>query len=74
MLQHVGVTSSFTMALRKQLIKEIAPLRKHALEKHPWRAWAQADARSGRMPGGRAAGAPARIFLGSRCEWSGCVR
>jgi len=52
-LQHVGVTSSFTMAMRHQLVKELAPLRKHALEKHPWRAWAQADARSGRMPGGQ---------------------
>ena len=52
-LQHVGVTSSFTMQMRHQLVKELAPLRKHALEKHPWRAWAQADARSGRMPGGQ---------------------
>jgi len=53
MLQHVGVTSSFTMAMRQQLVKQLAPLRKHALDKHPWRAWAQADARSGRMPGGQ---------------------
>src|SRR6267154_519551 len=53
MLQHVGVTSSFTMAMRQQLVKELAPLRKNALERHPWRAWAQADARSGRMPGGQ---------------------
>src|SRR5437764_4694753 len=52
-LQHVGVTSSFTMAVRKQLVKQLAPLRKHALEKHPWGAWAQAEARSGRMPGGQ---------------------
>ncbi|HEX2611772.1 MAG TPA: ATP-dependent DNA ligase, partial [Gemmatimonadales bacterium] len=27
MLQHVGVTSSFTMAMRKQLVQELAPLR-----------------------------------------------
>jgi len=47
------VTSSFTMAMRHQLVKELAPLRKHALEQHPWRAWAQPDARSGRMPGGQ---------------------
>src|SRR5207237_3724365 len=47
-LQHVGVTSSFTMAMRHQLVKELAPLRKHALEQHPWRAWAQPDARSRR--------------------------
>jgi ATP-dependent DNA ligase len=51
-LQHVGVTSAFTMAVRKQLAAELAPLREHALEGHPWRAWASADV-SGRMPGGQ---------------------
>ncbi len=53
-LQHVGVTSSFTMAVRKQLVTELAPLRKNALEDHPWRAWADFDAGEfGRMPGGQ---------------------
>ena len=53
-LQHVGVTSSFTMAMRTQLVKELAPLRKDALEAHPWRAWAEADAAGhSRMPGGQ---------------------
>jgi ATP-dependent DNA ligase len=52
-LQHVGVTSAFTMAMRKQLVKELAPLRKNALPKHPWREWASAQAQSGRMPGGQ---------------------
>jgi ATP-dependent DNA ligase len=51
-LQHVGVTSSFTMVMRAQLVKELAPLRKSALVDHPWGAWAAAD-RSGRMPGGQ---------------------
>jgi ATP-dependent DNA ligase len=50
-LQHVGVTSSFTMAMRKQLVGELAPLRHDALEEHPWREWAQVDG-SERMPGG----------------------
>ena len=40
-LHHVGVTSSFTMAMRKQLVEELAPLREHALENHPWREWAE---------------------------------
>ncbi len=53
MLQHVGVTSAFTMAMRQQLVKELAPLRKNALDKHPWRAWARAEAVSSRMPGGQ---------------------
>jgi ATP-dependent DNA ligase len=52
-LQHVGVTSSFTMAMRKQLVKELAPLRKNALQHHPWREWASAQTQSGRMPGGQ---------------------
>ena len=53
-LHHVGVTSSFTMARRKELAVELAPLRDHALENHPWRAWAAADgAEMTRMPGGQ---------------------
>jgi ATP-dependent DNA ligase len=53
-LQHVGVTSSFTMAMRRQLVAELAPLRKNAVENHPWHEWAEANA-SGldRMPGGQ---------------------
>ena len=53
MLQHVGVTSAFTMAMRTQLVKELAPLRKDALTRHPWRKWAEVEAESGRMPGGQ---------------------
>ena len=44
-LHHVGVTSSFTMARRKELVAELAPLRKRALENHPWREWAEAGER-----------------------------
>ena len=52
-LQHVGVTSSFTMAMRRQLARELAPLRERALENHPWREWAEAAGSEGqRMPGG----------------------
>jgi ATP-dependent DNA ligase len=50
-LQHVGVTSSFTMAMRKQLVKELAPLRKNALEDHPWKEWAEMMDGSKRVPG-----------------------
>ena len=52
-LQHVGVTSSFTMAMRKQLVKELAPLRKNAMDDHPWREWGGAAAEASRMPGGQ---------------------
>jgi ATP-dependent DNA ligase len=51
-LQHVGVTSSFTMAMRQELVKELEPLRKNAMQDHPWREWAGASAGDAqRMPG-----------------------
>ena len=53
-LQHVGVTSAFPMATRKQLAVELAPLRVDALKDHPWREWAEMGAAEmGRMPGGQ---------------------
>jgi len=53
-LHHVGVTSSFTMAVRRQLVDELAPLRERALEHHPWREWAEVDTSDmTRMPGGQ---------------------
>jgi ATP-dependent DNA ligase len=64
-LQHVGVTSSFTMAKRKELVKELEPLRKNALDAHPWREWAQADAGElNRMPG-----AQSRWSAGKDLSW-----
>ena len=50
-LQHVGVTSSFSMAMRRELARELAPLRTNAMEGHPWRDWANAGEDSNRMPG-----------------------
>jgi ATP-dependent DNA ligase len=52
-LHHVGVTSSFTMEVRRQLAKELEPLRERALEDHPWREWAAAEGETTRMPGGQ---------------------
>jgi ATP-dependent DNA ligase len=64
-LQHVGVTSSFTMAKRKELVEELAPLRKNALDAHPWRDWAQAGAGElNRMPG-----AQSRWSAGKDLSW-----
>jgi ATP-dependent DNA ligase len=58
-LQHVGVTSAFTMAMRQQLMEELAPLRIDAAAAHPWR-----DA------GGAAVGAAQRM-PGAQSRWSG---
>jgi ATP-dependent DNA ligase len=63
-LQHVGVTSSFTMTMRRQLVKELAPLRKNAMKDHPWREWAGAAAESSRMPG-----AQSRWSAGKDLSW-----
>ena len=64
-LQHVGVTSSFTMEKRRQLAVELEPLRKNALENHPWKEWAQADASQlNRMPG-----AQSRWSAGKDLSW-----
>jgi len=51
-LHHVGVASAFPLAMRRQLVEELAPLREGAAEHHPWRDWADAAAGDEqRMPG-----------------------
>jgi ATP-dependent DNA ligase len=54
-LNHVGITASFTVDKRRQLVEELAPWRENALEGHPWAEWAlwEAAARESgqRMPG-----------------------
>jgi ATP-dependent DNA ligase len=52
-LQHVGVTSSFTVQKRKELAALLEPLRTNAMTNHPWRAWADAAGDMTRMPGGQ---------------------
>jgi ATP-dependent DNA ligase len=57
-LHHVGVTASFTMARRKELVDELAPYRERATEGHPWQSWVewekeQATANRRPLPGNR---------------------
>ncbi|HEV8630315.1 MAG TPA: ATP-dependent DNA ligase [Thermoanaerobaculia bacterium] len=52
-LHHVGVTSSFTLEKRRQLLAELGSLRQNALDDHPWKEWAQAMEHGTRMPGGQ---------------------
>ena len=63
-LQHVGVTSAFTMAARKQLALDLAPLQKDAMKNHPWREWASSDDATSRMPG-----AQSRWSAGKDLSW-----
>lgn len=63
-LQHVGVTSSFTMQMRRELARELEPLRRNAMRDHPWKEWAGAGAESSRMPG-----AHSRWSAGKDLSW-----
>jgi ATP-dependent DNA ligase len=56
-LHHLGVTASFSMARRKELVEEVAPYRiapgEAGAAGHPWAQWADAEAHEGkRLPGG----------------------
>ena len=50
-LHHVGIAASFTTAKRRELVRELAPLRENAIENHPWRDWAGVEEGDQRMPG-----------------------
>jgi len=56
-LNHVGITSSFSWDRRAALAEELEPLRKDAVEGHPWQEWAEwagwgdAEASGQRLPG-----------------------
>jgi len=51
-LQHVGVSGSFPMKRRAELVEELAPYRMEDPAGHPWEAWAEAEAQAGgRLPG-----------------------
>jgi ATP-dependent DNA ligase len=59
-LQHVGVSASFTMIKRRELVSTLGPYREGALASHPWAAWAGARTHEDggaegpqRMPGGK---------------------
>jgi ATP-dependent DNA ligase len=67
-LHHVGICSAFTTTRRKELVKELAPLRENAMEGHPWRDWAEwADPE--REPDRRMPGASSRWNRGKDLSW-----
>ncbi len=67
-LHHVGVTATFTNAVRKQLVEELAPLRENALEGHPWQHWAEAQHEANEK-GQRVPGAASRWNRGKDLSW-----
>jgi ATP-dependent DNA ligase len=68
-LQHVGICASFTTARRKELVKELAPLREGAAEGHPWRDWAEWSGAGTDAPGRRMPGASSRWNRGKDLSW-----
>ncbi len=67
-LQHIGVAASFPMSRRAELVEELAPYRENALEDHPWRGWAEAQA-EGSDPEHRMPGAVSRWNAGKDLSW-----
>ncbi|MGH7313819.1 MAG: ATP-dependent DNA ligase [Candidatus Rokuibacteriota bacterium] len=67
-LHHVGVAAAFTNAVRTQLVAELAPLRKNALEGHPWRNWAEVQ-EDANAKGQRRPGATSRWNRGKDLSW-----
>jgi ATP-dependent DNA ligase len=67
-LHHVGVASSFSAAARTELLAELEPHREGALEDHPWRTWAEADAEA-QASGQRRPGAQSRWNAGKDLTW-----
>jgi ATP-dependent DNA ligase len=67
-LHHVGICSAFTTARRRELVRELAPLRERAAAGHPWREWAD-WAEAGREPDQRMPGASSRWNRGKDLSW-----
>jgi len=63
-LHHTGITASFTMARRRELVAEIEPYLMDSLDGHPWQAWAMANGEGGRKPG-----APSRWNAKKDLSW-----
>ena len=65
-LQSVGVSASFTMARRAELIDELAPYVLTDADEHPWSAWREAEAHEGQsLPG-----AVSRWSAGKTLDWN----
>ena len=68
-LQHVGIASSFTKELRRQLAQELAPLRESALATHPWRERVAGVAGASTRDDIRRPGEPSRWSAGKELSW-----
>jgi len=67
-LQHVGVCSSFTDKVRRELVEYLAPYRRNALVTHPWKGWAEHESATSEA-GHRRPGAQSRWSHGKDLSW-----
>ena len=67
-LQHVGVCGSFTNSMRRELVDYLAPYRRDALANHPWKRWAEYEAKNA-GPGQRMPGGQSRWSQGKDLSW-----
>ena len=67
-LQHVGVCSSFTDKVRRELVEYLAPYREDALAAHPWKHWAEHESASVE-PAQRRPGGQSRWSQGKDLSW-----
>jgi ATP-dependent DNA ligase len=63
-LNHAGVASGFSVALRRSLVDDLAPYRTDDLEGHPWKAWMGEADTATRKPG-----APSRWNANKDLSW-----
>src|SRR6185503_10927590 len=66
-LHHVGVSASFSVARRAELLDELAPYRDGALEAHPWMEWL----RAGGAPNTTGLGDSGQRIPGGVSRWTG---
>lgn len=68
-LHHVGITSSFTWDRRASLLEELGPLRRDALDGHPWAEWVEWADKGADGSGKRLPGATSRWNRGKDLSW-----
>ena len=71
-LHHAGITSSFTMEARRQLVAELAPLRRNAGDPHPWHDALQPNGTAATSDDDRGAGGDTSTqrMPGAKSRWS----
>jgi ATP-dependent DNA ligase len=70
-LQHVGVSASFPMKRRAELVKELEPYLMEDLGDHPWAAWAEQSGQAGDSGQSGESGATADRMPGAVSRWTG---